>query len=63
MKGSEERLAVCDAALKGSALILETGKCAAELCQVPQATRILTLGFLRDGRLEVSHPPNLEKLD
>ncbi len=63
MKGSEERFAVCDAALQGSALILEIGKSAAELCQVPEATRIQAPGLLCDGRLEVSHPPNLEKLD
>ncbi len=58
-----EGFAVCDSALQGSALILETGKSAAELCKVPEATRIQARGFLRDGRLEVSHPPNLEKLD
>lgn len=63
MKGSEERFAVCDAALQGSALILEIGKSAAELCQVPQATRFQARGFLHDARLEVSHSPNLEKLD
>ncbi|MBI1253587.1 MAG: hypothetical protein GC196_04490 [Hyphomonas sp.] len=50
-------------ALRGSALILEIGKSAAELCQAPEGTAHRALGFLRDGRLEVSHPLNLEKLD
>lgn len=38
MQGSEERFAVCDVALKRSALILEIGKSAAELCQLPNGT-------------------------
>lgn len=63
MQGSEERFAVCDVALQGSALILEIGKSAAELCQLPKGTRIRARSLLRDGRLEVSHPLNLEKLD
>lgn len=63
MKGPEERFAVCDDAWQASALILETGKSAAELCQVPQATRIQARGFLRGVRPQVSHPPDLEKLD
>ena len=63
MKGPEERFAVCDDALRGSALILETGKSAAELCQAPQATRIQARGFLRGVRPQISHPPDLAKLD
>jgi micrococcal nuclease len=50
-------------AMQGSALILEIGKSAAELCQLPEGTRIRASGVLRDGRLEVSFPLNLEKLD
>jgi len=63
MQGSEERFAVCDVALLGSALILEIGKSAAERCQLPNGTHLRARGFLRGGRLEVSHPLNLEKLD
>ncbi len=63
MQGSEERFAVCEMALQGSALILEIGKSAAELCQLPEGTRIRASGFMRDRRFEVSHPLNLEKLD
>jgi micrococcal nuclease len=63
MKGSDERFAVCDVSLKGSSLILEVQKAAAELCQLPDGTRIRARGFLRDGRLEVSHPLNLEILE
>lgn len=63
MKGSDERFAVCDVSLKGSSLVLEVQKAAAELCQLPDGTRIRARGFLRDGRLEVSHPLNLEILE
>lgn len=63
MRGSDERFAVCEVALQGSALILEIGKSAAELCQLPEGTRVRARGFLREGRLEVSHPLNLERLD
>lgn len=59
MKGSDERFAVCDVPLKGSSLILEVQKAAAELCQLPDGTPIRARRFLRDGRLEVSHPLNL----
>jgi hypothetical protein len=63
MKGSDERFAVCDVSLKGSSLILEVQKAAAELCQLPDGTRIRARGFLSDGQLEVSHPLNLEILE
>ena len=63
MQGSEERFAVCDVALRGSPLILEIGKSAAELCQLPEGAKIRARGFLRDGRLEISHPLNLEMLN
>ncbi len=35
----------------------------AELCQLPDGTRTRARAFLRDGRLEVSHPLNLEILE
>jgi endonuclease YncB( thermonuclease family) len=63
MVGSEARFGVCDVALQGSPLVLEFGKSSAELCQLPEGTRLRARGFLRDGRLEVSHPLNLERLD
>ncbi|MEQ9505449.1 MAG: thermonuclease family protein [Hyphomonas sp.] len=63
MTSSRERFAVCDVALQGSSLVLEIDKAAAELCQLPEGTRLRARGFLRDGRLEITHPLNLEKLD
>jgi micrococcal nuclease len=63
MSGSDERFAVCDVTLRDSSLILEIGKSAAELCQLPEGTRVRVRGFLRDGRLEITHPLNLERLD
>lgn len=62
MQGTNERFAVCEVSLKGAALILEIQKSAAELCQLPDGTRIRARGFLKDGRLEISHPLNLERL-
>jgi endonuclease YncB( thermonuclease family) len=63
MTGSDDRFTVCDVSLKGSALVLAIDRSAAELCQIPDGTRVRARGFLRDGRLEVSHPLNLEVLD
>ena len=62
MISSKERFAVCDVAMKDSALVLEIRRAAAELCQLPEGTHVLARGFLRDGRLEITHPINLEKL-
>lgn len=63
MQSSKDRFAVCEVALRGSALVLEIDKAAAELCQLPEGTHIRARGFLRDGRLEVSHPLNVERLE
>jgi micrococcal nuclease len=63
MTGSEERFAVCDISVRDSQLVLEIQKAAAELCQLPEGTRLRARGFIRDGRLEITHPLNLEKLD
>jgi micrococcal nuclease len=63
MRGSDERFAVCDVSLADAPLILEIGRAAAELCQLPDGTRIRARGFLRDGRLEIMHPLNVERLD
>ena len=62
MQGINERFAVCEVSLKGAALILIIQKAAAELCQLPDRTRIRARGFLQDGGLEISHPLNLESL-
>lgn len=62
MKGSDERFAVCEVSLKDAMLILEIQRAAAELCQLPQGTRLRARGYLKDGRLEISHPLNLERL-
>ncbi|MFN3912875.1 thermonuclease family protein [Hyphomonas sp.] len=63
MKSSDERFAVCDVALKQSALVLEIQKAAAELCQIPNGTPLRARGFLRDGRLEITHPLNVERVN
>lgn len=63
MQSSDERFAVCDVALNGSSLVLEIGKSAAELCQLPEGTHVRARGYLKDGRLEITHPLNLERLE
>lgn len=63
MKSSEERFSVCDVALQGSTLVLAIDKAAAELCQLPEGAHVRARGFIKDGRLEISHPLNLEQLD
>lgn len=62
MQSSEERFVVCELSLKDSALRLEIEKAAAALCQTPEGTPVRARGFLRDGRMEISHPLNLESL-
>lgn len=62
IQGSNKRIAVCEVSLKAAALILEIRKATAELCQLPYGTGILARGFLKDGRLEISHLLNLERL-
>jgi endonuclease YncB( thermonuclease family) len=61
MQSSGERFAVCEVAMKGSTLVLEIQKAAAELCQLPEGTPVRARGFLRDGRLEITHPLNVER--
>lgn len=63
MSGSDEKYAVCDITLEGASLVLQIGKAAAELCQLPEGTPIRARGFLRDGRLDITHPLNLERLE
>jgi hypothetical protein len=43
------------------ALPPEIQKIAAELCQLPEGTPVRARGFLRDGRLEITHPLNVER--
>jgi len=63
MRGADERFAVYDVTLKGSPLLLEVRKSAAGLCQLPEGMRVRARGLPRDGRMEVTHPPNLERLE
>ncbi|MBI1400083.1 hypothetical protein [Hyphomonas sp.] len=49
-------------AYDGYALVLEIQKSAAERCPLPDGTQVRARGFLRDGRLEISHPLNVENL-
>ena len=62
MQGTREQGAACEIALSGSALRLEIGYAAAELCQLAPGTRILARGSIYRGNLEVTHLLNLQVL-
>ena len=60
MTGTDEYGAACDLSLAGSALVLEIAVAAAAYCQLPEGTEILARGYVREGRMEVTHPLNLQ---
>ncbi len=62
MAGSDARGAVCDIGLEGADLQLKVMTAAAEICQIPAGSAVRVRGYLRDGRLEISHPLNVERL-
>lgn len=61
MEGSDEPGVSCDVILERSMLRLQIRRSAAELCQLPPDTPVLARGFVRDLRMEISHPLNLER--
>lgn len=62
MQGSEYRTASCDVYLDRTLLVLEISRAAAELCRLPPDTKIRARGYVRNLRMEISHPLNLEIL-
>ncbi len=62
MEGSEGFGSVCGLSLEGSPLVLEIKTGAAAYCQLASGTRVLARGYVRDGRMEVSHSLDLEVL-
>ena len=62
MQGSEAYGAVCELLLEGSPLRLKIMTASASLCQLPQGTDIRARGYVRDMRMEISHPINLEEI-
>lgn len=62
MQGADQPGFSCDVLLERSVLVLNIRPSAAELCQLPPDTEIIARGFVRDLRMEISHPLNLERV-
>ena len=60
MRGTDAYGAACELSLRESPLVLEISRAAAALCQLPEETPVLARGYVRDGRMEISHPLNLQ---
>ena len=60
MTGTETFGTSCALSLDGSALVLVISTAAAAYCQLPEGTRVLARGYVREGRMEVSHTLNLQ---
>jgi len=60
MKGAEDFGTACELSLAGSPLVLEIASAAAAYCQLPEGTEVLARGYVREGRMEVSHTLNLD---
>ena len=63
MQGSDGFGAVCDLRLGEAGLVLQIQRAAAALCQEAQGRTVLARGYVRDGRMEITHPLNLEYAD
>lgn len=63
MQGSDFRGVSCDVLLERSLLVLEIESAAAALCQMDPDTRIRARGYVRNLRMEITHPLNVEILE
>ncbi|RAN32771.1 hypothetical protein HY3_14075 [Hyphomonas pacifica] len=62
MMGAEGIYALCELAFERSELRLTIGKGAAHLCQSAQGQNVRARGYVREMRMEISHPLDLEVL-
>lgn len=63
MQGSDFRGISCEVLLERSLLVLEIESAAAALCQMDPDTSIRARGYVRNLRMEISHPLNVEILE
>lgn len=63
MQGSDFPGVSCDVMLERSLLVLEIESAAAGFCQLDPDTKIRARGYVRNLRMEISHPLNVEILD
>jgi endonuclease YncB( thermonuclease family) len=60
MEGSESYGTSCDLSLDAGALHLDIANSAAAYCQLAEGTPVLARGYVKAGRMEVTHPLNLQ---
>ena len=60
MTGTDAYGTACTLSLQGSALVLDIATAAARACQLPAGAPVLARGYVRDGRMEIGHPLNLD---
>lgn len=60
--GPGGRFAKCRISLEGAAMLLEISDTAAAHCDLPSGTRLRARGYMRGGRMEITHPLNLTVL-
>jgi endonuclease YncB( thermonuclease family) len=63
MEGSEAYGTSCVLSMDGGALYLEIRNAAAAYCQLAEGTPVLARGYVKAGRMEVTHPLNLQPGD
>lgn len=63
MQGADFPGVACDVMLDSSLLVLEVENAAAAYCQLDPGTKIRARGYVRNLRMEISHPLNLEILE
>ena len=55
--------AACRISIEGAAVLLEISEDAKSLCQLESGTAFRARGYLREGRLDITHPLNLTEID
>lgn len=63
MQGSDYPGVSCEVLLESSLLVLEVESAAAAYCQLGPQTRIRARGYVRNLRMEINHPLNVEILE
>jgi micrococcal nuclease len=63
MEASRQPGSVCDILLSGTDFRLEIKRGAAEHCQLPSGSPVRARGFVRDGRMDIVHALNIERLE
>ena len=61
--GPGGRFAACRISIDGAAMLLEISNEARSLCTLTSGTRFRARGYVRSGRMEITHPLNLTRLD